>query len=118
VTLIRAYALPTTGYFLASGILPPAVGEIGAKIQREVGDYLQSKAQQLRAEGVEKVSFVAVEGTGAEEIIDWARKTADSLVVMSSHGRSGMGRWVLGSVTDRVVSYSGAPVLVIRPPSI
>jgi len=37
------------------------------------------------------------------------------MVAMCTHGRSGMGRWVLGSVTDRVVSNCGAPVLVIRP---
>jgi nucleotide-binding universal stress UspA family protein len=116
--LIRTYTLPTTGYFMATGISPPAIGEIGARIQRQISEYLQSKAEQLRAEGIEKVSFVAVEGRGAEEIIDLARKTPRSLVAMSSHGRSGIGRWVLGSVTDRVVSYSGGPVLVIRPPSV
>lgn len=37
------------------------------------------------------------------------------MVAMSTHGRSGIGRWVLGSVADRVVSYCGEPVLVIRP---
>ena len=118
VVLIRTYTLPTAGYFMATGISPPALGEIGARLQQEVTEYLQSKSEQLQAEGVQKVSFVVVEGTGPEEIIDLARKTPQSLVAMSSHGRSGMGRWVLGSVTDRVVSYSGGPVLVIHPPSI
>ncbi|HEY1232723.1 MAG TPA: universal stress protein [Candidatus Binatia bacterium] len=47
--------------------------------------------------------------------MDLAQKTSDNIVAMSTHGRSGMGRWVLGSVTDRVVSYCGDPVLVIRP---
>jgi len=36
------------------------------------------------------------------------------LVAMCTHGRSGVGRWVLGSVTDRVVRHSGDPVLVMR----
>ena len=53
----------------------------------------------------------------AEEIIDLAQKTSGNIVAMSTHGRSGMGRWVLGSVTDRVVCYCGDPVLVVRPKS-
>ena len=54
-------------------------------------------------------------GRAPEEIIDLAQKTSDNIVAMSTHGRSGMDRWVLGSVTDRVVSYCGDPVLLIRP---
>ena len=71
--------------------------------------------EQLRAEGIDRVSFLAVEGRGPEEIIDLAQKTSDNIVALSTHGRSGMGRWMLGSVTDRVVCYCGDPVLVIRP---
>jgi nucleotide-binding universal stress UspA family protein len=117
VVLIRTYTLPTTGYFLATGVSPPAIGELAEKIRAEATEYLQVKVEELQAEGIEKVSFVAVEGKGPEEIIDLARKTANNMVAMSTHGRSGIGRWVLGSVTDRVVCYSGDPVLVIRPTS-
>jgi nucleotide-binding universal stress UspA family protein len=117
VVLIRTYSLPTTGYFLATGVSPPAIGELGERIKAEATDYLQAKVEELQAEGIEKVSFVAVAGKGPEEIIDLARKTANNIVAMSTHGRSGIGRWVLGSVTDRVVCYSGDPVLVIRPTS-
>jgi nucleotide-binding universal stress UspA family protein len=86
-----------------------------AKIKREITDYLQAKVEELQAEGIEKVSFLAVEGNGPEEIIELARKTPDNFVAMSTHGRSGIARWVVGSVTDRVVCYCGEPVLVIRP---
>lgn len=117
VVLIRTYTLPTTGYFLATGVSPPAIGELGEKIKGEATDYLRAKIEELQAEGIEKASFVAIEGKGPEEIIDLARRTANNMVAMSTHGRSGIGRWVLGSVTDRVVCYSGDPVLVIRPTS-
>ena len=115
VILIRTYTLPTTGYFMATGVSPPDIGGMGAKIKEEITDYLQAKVEQLQAEGIEKVSFVAIEGKGPEEIIELARKTTHNLVAMSTHGRSGIGRWVLGSVTDRVVCYCGDPVVVIRP---
>ncbi|MBI4526038.1 MAG: universal stress protein [Deltaproteobacteria bacterium] len=115
VVLIRTYTLPTTAYFVATGVSPAPIGELGAKIKEEIADYLRAKVEELKAEGVENVSFVAVEGKGPEEIIDLAERTSHNLVVMSTHGRSGMGRWVLGSVTERVVCYCGDPVLVIRP---
>jgi nucleotide-binding universal stress UspA family protein len=54
------------------------------------------------------------EDNNAEEMITLARKTPDNFIAMSTHGRSGIQRWVLGSVTDRVVRHSGDPVLIIR----
>lgn len=53
-------------------------------------------------------------GHPAVKLVDLARDTSESLIAMTTHGRSGIGRWVLGSVTDRVVRHSGDPVLVIR----
>ncbi|MAM66880.1 MAG: hypothetical protein CL702_10940 [Chloroflexi bacterium] len=47
-------------------------------------------------------------------MVDLADETAKSLVTMTTRVRSEIGRWVLGSVTDRVVRHSGDPVLVIR----
>jgi nucleotide-binding universal stress UspA family protein len=115
VVLIRTYHLPTASYFAAAHVSPPDMAALREKIKKEVGDYLDLKAAELRAKGVLKVSVAVAEGGGPEEIIDLARRSPDSLVAMSTHGRSGIGRWVLGSVADRVVSYSGGPVLVIRP---
>ena len=51
----------------------------------------------------------------SDEIIALARKTPDVLIAMCSHGRSGVKRWVLGSVTETVARHSGDPVLVTRP---
>lgn len=117
VVLMRTYTLPTTGYFMAAGVSSPNIDAMKAKISQEVTDYLQVKVGELQAQGIAKVSSIAMEGRGPEEIIDLARRTTDSIVAMSTHGRSGIGRWVLGSVTDRVVCYCGDPVLVIRPAS-
>ena len=64
--------------------------------------------------GVEKASSVVNIGFGAEEIITLAHKTDENFVAMCTHGRSGIRRWVLGSVTERVVRHSGDPVLIIR----
>jgi nucleotide-binding universal stress UspA family protein len=63
---------------------------------------------------VNKVSCIVKEGFAADEIIAMGRKTPVSLIAMCTHGRSGVRRWMLGSVTETVVRHSGDPVLVIR----
>lgn len=115
VVLMRTYTLPTAGYFMAAGISHPDMTALSEKIKQDAGGYLESTAAELRAQGLSKISSHIVEGHGPEEIIELARRNADSLIALASHGRSGFGRWVLGSVAERVVSYAGTPVLVIRP---
>jgi len=102
--------------FLGSNF--PQQREIWAQARAEADSYLDAKVEGLRAQGLPHVSSLLIEGGAggaAAEIIDLARKTADNLVAMSTHGRSGMSRWILGSVTERVVRYSNDPVLVLRP---
>jgi nucleotide-binding universal stress UspA family protein len=54
-------------------------------------------------------------GHAAEQIMSYAEDNAIDLVALSSHGRSGMGRWVFGSVTDKVIHTGDIPVLVVHP---
>jgi nucleotide-binding universal stress UspA family protein len=83
-------------------------------VREEAGTYLEAKVNELHQNGVEKVSSILMVGSGADEIIDLARGTPDNLIAMCTHGRSGVNRWVLGSVTEKVVRHSGDPVLVVR----
>jgi nucleotide-binding universal stress UspA family protein len=115
VCLVRIFSLPTESYVVGEGILIGAAQRMRDDIRREVDDYLNGKVQELQAEGLARVSAIAVEGDAAEQIIDVARKTPDNLIAMSTHGRSGIERWVLGSVTEKVIHHSRDPVLVIRP---
>jgi nucleotide-binding universal stress UspA family protein len=108
--------------FLRAYALPPAVSadEYGAyseelfnQLESEAKGYLAEKSREMRQQGVENVSLVVELGYGAEEIIGLARKTPDNFIAMCTHGRSGVTRWLLGSVTERVVRHSGDPVLII-----
>ena len=89
------------GYFMVTGFCR-RTSEVWSKDQRRITHYLQAKVEQLHAAGIEKVSFVAAEGRGAEEIIDLAQRTTDNLVAMSTHGRSGMGVgfWVASQIAS------------------
>jgi nucleotide-binding universal stress UspA family protein len=80
-----------------------------------VETYLERKSQELRAQGLERVCSTVSEGDPAAEIIDLALKTPDNLIAMSTYGRSGVGRWVLGSVAEKIVQHSRDPVLIVRP---
>jgi nucleotide-binding universal stress UspA family protein len=111
VVVLRAYSVKNIPY---SQDYLPEIGELEAKSQREAINYLDSKVGQLKSEGLVDVFPLASEGEAAEAIIELARGAPNSLIAMCTHGRSGMKRWVLGSITEKVVRHSGNPVLVVR----
>ncbi|PKB63719.1 MAG: hypothetical protein BZY80_05860 [SAR202 cluster bacterium Io17-Chloro-G2] len=76
--------------------------------------YLDRIKEGLNQQGATSVDTQVLHGTPAAAIVDFARGASDNLTVITTHGRSGLGRWLLGSVTDRVVRDSGNPVLVVR----
>jgi nucleotide-binding universal stress UspA family protein len=82
--------------------------------EKYVEGYLSKAADVLKKDDI-AAKTVVVSGRPAEEILDYVNKNQVDLIVMSTHGRSGVSRWVLGSVTDRVVRSSKAPVLTITP---
>jgi nucleotide-binding universal stress UspA family protein len=55
-----------------------------------------------------------VYGKDAVQICDFARKNKFDLIAMATHGRSGISRWALGSVADKVLNCSVVPVMLIR----
>ncbi len=113
VLLIRVWGLPATTYFGSADYETPDLKRIAEEITAEAKSYLERKAEQLKREGLATVSQVLLPGNAAQEIINFARQTPDSLVAMCTHGRSGLRRLVPGSITDRVVRHSGDPVLVV-----
>ena len=102
---------PTAVYDLSSGI---ASVEVDDQLLEDVARYLEEKERQLRAQGVTNVSSVILRGFPGSALVDLGMGDRQSIFVMSTHGRSGVGRWLLGSVTDRVVRESGNSVLVVR----
>ena len=92
------------------------VGERMRADADEVSEYLQSVQSRLSEAGREDLQINAqhlLHDNPAQAIIDRA-SVAPTLVVMASHGRGGFGRLILGSVADRVMRHSDAPVLVVR----
>lgn len=76
--------------------------------------YLEQKASRLGQLGLKEAMVSFVVGKAADEIIDLAKNTPSSMIAISTHGRSGLGRWALGSVADKVVRSADVPVLIVR----
>jgi len=113
VILCRAYELAASAYYGSEDYLPN-YDDMLLNLKKEVEDYLTAKVAVLRQAGLAKVSWIAMAGAGADEIVRYSREHPDTLIAMCTHGRSGVRRWVLGSVTERVVRRSEDPVLVVH----
>ena len=92
-----------------------AMDEAIALQMEEARVYLGREAWKLQWDGISAVWEVR-QGSPAEEILEYAKATQIDLIAISSHGRSGLGRLVFGSVSDQVIRESGIPVLVIKHP--
>jgi nucleotide-binding universal stress UspA family protein len=78
-------------------------------------EYIQAKADELVAKGLCAEGHVVVEENPATGILDFTQRTGADLIAMSTHGRGGVSRLVLGSVTDKVVRGAQIPALVYHP---
>jgi nucleotide-binding universal stress UspA family protein len=114
VVLFRAYSIPYNAYASGEGYYAVNYEEIITILRDEAVEYLEKKIEAMKGLGVADVSYAAREGFAADEIIALGRATPNNLIAMCTHGRSGIKRWALGSVTETVVRHSGDPVLVLR----
>lgn len=85
------------------------------KAEDEAKKYLSKVADDLKKEGL-SASFTVLRGSPADAIMDYVNKNKVDLIIMSTHGRSGVSRWTFGSVADRVIREAKIPVLVAAPP--
>lgn len=82
--------------------------------QDEAQAYLLAKQSEIQKDGI-SVKTQILEGAVADAIIDTACQGDNDLIVMSTHGRSGLSRWVYGSVATKVLQQAPCPVFLVRP---
>jgi nucleotide-binding universal stress UspA family protein len=97
---------------------PPGADPTDAQVEvvREAEAYLASVRERLAERGITDVDTSVWYGPAAVAIIESARLKKADLIVMSSHGRSGLGRLILGSVAESVLRGTTVPVCVTRVP--
>ena len=91
------------------GIYPVDITPLKEQAER----YLTEVDERLEAKGL-KCRWVVLEEPVAEGILDYAELEEVDLIAMSTHGRSGLGRWLYGSVAQRVLQGATCPILLIR----
>jgi nucleotide-binding universal stress UspA family protein len=99
----------------ADGYPYAGVTELEAEIEADAAEYMKEVAENLRGKGL-SVRWKLLKGAPAQSIVDLAHEEPQDLIVLTTHGRSGLTRWVIGSVAEAVIRASGDPVLVIPPP--
>jgi len=95
-------------------IRPARLADAGPAAEDLADNYLQDVASRLEARGVRMTRTVQKSDNPADAIVKYALKTGCGVIVMATHGASGIQRWLLGGVTDKVVRSGPTPVLVIR----
>jgi universal stress protein A len=81
--------------------------------KREAAAQLSLIAEQMRANGLNAESVLRHRNP-YEEIVNTAKKIGVDLIIIGSHGYTGLGRLLLGSTADRVLQYAPCPVLVVK----
>ena len=125
ITLVRAFnsklTLLRATDFLHPTLLAPHLSSATAEAvstayehcSEEASHYLHQVQHELQQRGLQ-VELVLEDAQPAEAIIDAATRHEIDCIVMSTHGRSGLARWTMGSVADKVVHRAPCPVLLVR----
>jgi nucleotide-binding universal stress UspA family protein len=105
--------LPASPFLAGDVNLPPSYLELQARARRQAEGRLAAAVARARRAGVRAEGRLA-DGAPAQEILKWARRKRAGLIVIGTHGRSALGRFVMGSVAERVVRLATIPVLTVR----
>ncbi len=119
--IVREIALVTRARVVAVRVVEPpsllALGdrlELEARLVREAEDYLNRIAADLKAVDIEAETATPYDPDVPGAILEQVRLKNPDLLVMSTHGRSGLGRWLYGSVAEAVLARCPVPVIVAK----
>jgi len=96
------------------GVLPVHDETLLERAEKQANDYLNGLSDQLEADGIPTHVAVTRSPAVAEAIVDFAAQGNFHLIVKTTHGRSGISRWVFGSVAAKVLEQAPCPVFLVR----
>jgi nucleotide-binding universal stress UspA family protein len=120
MTLLRSLDLPdlTVSGTRMGGLTPADIGVIMPAARQQAMQYLQQMQERVQAHGI-PTAVLVTEGGAAEDIAGQAKELEQAgyavMIVMATHGRTGVGRWLYGSVAGAVLHLADVPLLVVRP---
>ena len=112
IHLLRVIALGSLAYYASEGVTMDTA-PVEEELEEEAEAYLGGVIQRLSQGGGTDVDFTVLKGSPALTIIDHLGDTAGNLAAICTHGRSGLGRLLIGSIADSIIRSAGVPVLVV-----
>jgi nucleotide-binding universal stress UspA family protein len=119
VELVRAYTPPASLYVARASTALPGTGPLldsGPFVEageQEAEVYLEAVEERLRRQGI-RAEHRRLDGPAGEAIVQESRRADVDLIAMSTHGRGGLERMVMGSVADHVLHHAACPILLVR----
>ena len=117
VILLHVMQSPPWGGVDMDVTLPHAYSQFIQHLEAEVTHRMQACLERVTAGGLEG-EIAVVQGVPFQEILDTAKKQQVDLIIMGTHGRTGLQHVLLGSVAEKVVRLAPCPVLVVRQPTL
>jgi nucleotide-binding universal stress UspA family protein len=115
--LVLLHAYPIPGYTFPDGSVmasPKMMQDLADQAQRHIDEW---RAEAERLVGAPRVRAEKGVGEPAAEILSFAKANGIDLLVLGTHGRTGLEHALMGSIAERVVRRSHCPVLTVRPPA-
>jgi nucleotide-binding universal stress UspA family protein len=112
IVLLRVAVTPDNALFyrnFAEG------SQIIEAIEEEAQNYMKTEIAKLKKKKGAKVTGITRDGMVPDTILDVAEETHADVIAMSTHGRTGVQRWLMGSVAEKVVHNSHIPVMLVHP---
>jgi nucleotide-binding universal stress UspA family protein len=113
--LVLLHAYPIPGYTFPDGSVvasPKMMQELAEQAQRHLDEWRADAERLLQGP---RVSVEKAIGEPASEIVSYAKESGVDLLVLGTHGRTGLEHALMGSIAERVVRRAHCPVLTVRP---
>jgi nucleotide-binding universal stress UspA family protein len=114
IVFIRV-VVPTRPFHGDFAITKSEVDKVDSGRKNRAEQYLRKILEKLKYEGVKTHAQVLVGGV-SESITEYSANNKIEMIVIATHGRSGVGKFMLGSIADRLLRSSSIPVLMVRAP--
>ena len=112
IRVVEPISLLVTGEYIPAAV---DIEQLLSSMTAEAEGYLKALVQGFKRDGAD-LKWEVKSGRVVEILVDYAVDHGIDLIVIATHGRSGVSRWVWGSVADRVLRSSCVPVLMVRAP--
>jgi nucleotide-binding universal stress UspA family protein len=114
ITILYVYQLPA--YFFPDGSVVLSAPDMVEKLMTQIETSLARAANLASAAGAVDPRVQSVNGVASTEIVRFAEENGFDLIVMGTHGHTGLAHVLLGSVAEKVVRKAHCPVLTVRTP--